>query len=107
MSVSILVHANTQYHSGYLRANLQEYVLGQGDVSHAIMIAPSFLVSKLFPFYYFSKHSCMRRNSETVRDIFMQLYRNVYFVRTTCRVQERLPPLLSSYKWSELFIIIL
>ena len=55
-------------------------------MSRIRMIVPPFLVSTLCPFDYFFKHSCTRHNSVTVRDIFMQLYRNVNLVRTiiTC-----------------------
>ena len=33
-------------------------------------------------------HFCMLRNSVNVQDIFMQFYRNMYEVKTTCCTQE-------------------
>ena len=51
----------------------------------ARMIVPPFLVSNLCPFdIFFQKKSRTTRNPVTVWDIFMELYRNVYQVKTMC-----------------------
>ena len=41
------------------------------------VVAP-FLVSELWPFNIFSKHSCTNHNSLIFQDIFLQIFRNKY-----------------------------
>ena len=59
-----------------------------------ITVAFAFFVLELWPFdcvcllNLCNLHSCRLHNSLTVRDIFMQFYKNMYQVETMCRLQE-------------------
>ena len=54
-------------------------MLGWDNVARTRRITPPFLVSKLLPFdLFFSRDSFTPHNSVTVRDTFVQLYRNMY-----------------------------
>ena len=63
-------------------------------------IVSTFLISELRPFDFFlnfPKNSCTPHISVTLWDIFMKLNRNVYQVKTTCRVQFWLFSWFNSY----------
>ena len=65
-------------------------------MSCTITVAFAFFVSELWNFdcvcicmvIWSNLHSCTLHNSHTVHDIFMQFYRNVYKVKTMCRIQK-------------------
>ena len=64
-------------------------------MSHARMIVPPFLVSKLCSLNNFFPFFCMIRNSVTIWNMFMKLNRDVYKVMTMCRIQLFLIPVSS------------
>ena len=74
--IYILVHSTT--HSLFMISS--EFVK---TMCRARMIVPPFLVSNLCPFdIFFQKKSRTTRNPVIVWDIFMELHRNVYQVKT-------------------------
>ena len=64
-------------------------------MSRTILIAFVFFVSELWSFDCFmlilcNLHSCTLHNSLTIHDIFMQFYRNVFYVKTMCLSRARI-----------------
>ena len=77
-------------------------------MSRIRMIVRPLLVPELCSFDYFFGHfsqkSCTPHNSVTIWDIFIKPYRNVYQVKTMCRVQIRLLALSSFQSYGPLIV---